>query len=384
MGDAEHSLDGMKSKSIIRLSKSSLGHAEKNAVMGVLDREFLGMGAEVQQFEAGLTEFFGRNTVCVSTGTGSLQLALQGCGIGMDDEVLVQSITYVASFQAISSVGAIPIACEVNPDTLTLDWQDAEKRLTERTKAVMPVHYSGGVGDLDKLYAFAQKYKLRVIEDAAHAFGTIYQGKRIGSFGDIVCFSFDGIKNITSGEGGCLVTNDQIVLQSVRDARLLGVEKDTDKRYKGQRSWEFDVSSQGWRYHMSNIMASIGIEQLKRFDEFASIRRNRARLYDSLFKDHPTIAPLNHNYDEVVPHIYVVRIRGSYDRLKLQEELLNNSIQTGIHYQPNHFLTYYRKQNAAPLSVTEAVYPQLLTLPLHADISEDEITFIATILKASV
>uniref|UniRef100_UPI0040473E4C DegT/DnrJ/EryC1/StrS family aminotransferase n=1 Tax=Polynucleobacter sp. TaxID=2029855 RepID=UPI0040473E4C len=374
-------MDGMKPKPIIRLSKSSLGLAEKVAVMGVLDREFLGMGVEVQQFENDLSEFFGRNAVCVSTGTASLQLALQGCRIGMNDEVLVQSLTYVASFQAISSVGAIPVACEVNPNTLTLDLKDAEKRLTEKTKAIMPVHYAGGVGELDKLYSLAQKYKLRVIEDAAHAFGTIYQGRKIGSNGDIVCFSFDGIKNITSGEGGCLVTDDQVVLQSARDARLLGVEKDTEERYKGNRSWKFDVSNQGWRYHMSNIMAAIGIQQLKRFDEFACIRRERAKLYDALLKDHPKIVPLNHNYEEVVPHIYVVRLIGSFDRSKLQEELLKNAIQTGIHYQPNHFLSYYRHQNTAPLTITESIYSQLLTLPLHADISEDDVNYIANVLK---
>lgn len=374
----------MKPKSIIRLSKSSLGLAEKIAVMGVLDREFLGMGKEVQQFEDALSEFFDRNAVCVSTGTASLQLALQGCGIGMNDEVLVQSLTYVASFQAISSVGATPVACEVNPNTLTLDWRDAEKRLTEKTKAIMPVHYAGGVGELDKLYTLAQKYKLRVIEDAAHAFGTIYQGRKIGSNGDIVCFSFDGIKNITSGEGGCLVTDDQVVLQSARDARLLGVEKDTEERYKGNRSWKFDVSNQGWRYHMSNIMAAIGIEQLKRFDEFACIRQERAKLYDVLLKDHPQIVPLNHDYEEVVPHIYVVRLIGSFDRSKLQEELLKNGIQTGIHYQPNHFLSYYRQQNTFPLPITESVYPHLLTLPLHADISEDDVNYIATVLKGSL
>ena len=246
----------MSASKLIRLSKSHIGDAEKKAVMGVFDREYLGMGAEVQQFEQGLSDFFGRPAVCVVNGTAALHLALQACGIGPGDQVLVQSLTYVASFQAISATGAIPVACEVNPATLTLDWRDAEKRMTSRTKAIMPVHYAGGVGALDEIYEFANKHGLRVIEDAAHAFGTIYQGKRVGGFGDIACFSFDGIKNITSGEGGCIVTSDPEVLQRVQDARLLGVEKDTQNRFSGQRSWEFDVSAQGWRYHMSNIMAA--------------------------------------------------------------------------------------------------------------------------------
>ena len=374
----------MKARSTIRLSKSCLGQEEKRAVMGVLDREFLGMGAEVQQFERELSQFFGREAVCVSTGTAALQLALQGCGIGVGDEVLVQSLTYVASFQAISSVGATPIACDLNPATLTIDWRDAEKRLTNKTKAIMLVHYSGGVGELDELYAFAQKNKLRVIEDAAHAFGTVYRGRRVGSFGDIACFSFDGIKNITSGEGGCLVANDQGVLRSVRDARLLGVENDTEKRYKSDRSWQFDVSSQGWRYHMSNIMAAIGIEQLKRFDEFAGIRRRRAKLYDALLKGHQKIVTLDHNYEEIVPHIYVVRLTGCSDRTQIQQKLLGNGIQTGIHYQPNHLLSYYRRQDIDPLPITETIYPQLLTLPLHAELSEDDVNYVASALRESL
>jgi dTDP-4-amino-4,6-dideoxygalactose transaminase len=350
-------MESLKPKKLIRLSKSCLGEAEKTAVRGVLDREFLGMGADVQEFEHALTEFFGRPVVCVVNGTAALQLALQACGIGEGDEVLVQSLTYVASFQAISATGATPIPCDINPDTLTLDWHDAEKRITSKTKALMPIHYSGGVGELDEIYTFARKHSLRVIEDAAHAFGTTYQGKRVGGFGDIACFSFDGIKNITSGEGGCIVTDDLNVLRKVQDARLLGVEKDTEKRYTGQRSWEFDVTSQGWRYHMSNIMAAIGIEQLKYFPERAKIRQRLACRYDELLCGNQYIQILPRDYVAVVPHIYVVRIIGMSNRKVLQDRLLELGIQTGIHYQPNHILSYYYDDLALQLPNTSSIYP---------------------------
>lgn len=366
---------------IIRLSKSCLGPAEKKAVMGVLDREFLGMGTEVQQFETLLTEFFGRQTVCVVNGTTALQLALQACGIGAGDEVLVPSLTYVASFQAISATGAKPIACDVDAKTYTLDWHHAEQCLSSRTKAVMPVHYGGGVGDIDGLYAFAARHHLRVIEDAAHAFGTTHRGKKIGGFGDIACFSFDGIKNITCGEGGCVVTDDPIILQRIQDARLLGVEKDTEKRYTGQRSWEFDVTAQGWRAHMSNIMAAIGIEQLSRCDEMATIRRDRAKLYDTLFYRDLQIQPLQHDYCSVVPHIYVVRISGLSDRKALQARLLQRGIQTGVHYQPNHLLSFYRDLAAPHLPVTESLYSEILTLPLHVELSESDVQRVCEALK---
>jgi len=362
---------------VIRLSKSCIGDAERRAVIGVLDREYLGMGAEVQQFEQALTEFFGRPAVCVVNGTAALHLALQACGIGRGDEVLVPSLTYVASFQAISATGATPIACDIDPDTLTLDWRDAEKRLSPNTKAVMPVHYSGGVGALDEIYAFAHKHGLRVIEDAAHAFGTVYHGKQVGGFGDIACFSFDGIKNITSGEGGCITASDEAVLQRIRDARLLGVEKDTEMRYSGGRSWEFQVRSQGWRFHMSNIMASIGLAQLQRSNEFSKKRRKLAISYDRLLSKYPRIKIINHDYRQIVPHIYVIRVSGLASKDELRSLLLAQNIQTGIHYMPNHWLDLYKKPPNYPnLSSTEQAYREILSLPLHADMTMKEVKYI--------
>lgn len=227
---------------MIRLSQSDVGEDEMQAVMKVLEKGFLGMGPEVQAFEQELTAFIGgaREVVCVNTGTASLHLAVQACGLGPGDEVLLPSLTYVASFQAVSATGATPVACDIDGDSLTLDPRDMEKRITPRTKAVMPVHYASGLGRLDEVYRIAQKHGLRVIEDAAHAFGCERNGERVGSFGDVACFSFDGIKNITSGEGGAVVTGDREVAERVRNARLLGVEKGTEQRFKGNRSWDFD------------------------------------------------------------------------------------------------------------------------------------------------
>jgi len=336
----------------------------------------LGMGVEVQQFEEELTKFFGRPAVCVVNGTAALHLALQAAGIGLGDEVLVQSLTYVSSFQAISATGAKPVACDVDAETLCLDWKDAEKRVTPNTKAIMPVHYAGGVGALNQIYAFAEKYGLRVIEDAAHAFGTEYQGKKVGGFGDIACFSFDGIKNITSGEGGCIVTEDEDVLQKVRDARLLGVEKDTEKRFSGGRSWYFEVTEQGWRYHMSNIMAAIGIEQLKRLPEIAKKRKLLATKYNELLQNIDQISFIEHNYNDVVPHIYAVQIHGLRNRRKLEEEMLNKGVQIGYHYYPNHHLSRYKRNNDRPLFVSESVTQELVSLPIHLDLNESDIELV--------
>ena len=361
---------------LIRLSKSCIGDAEKQAVMSVLDREYLGMGIEVQKFEKALSDFFNRPAICVVNGTAALHLAIQACKINYGDEVLVPSLTYIASFQAISATGATPIPCDIDKDTCLLDLNDAEKRITKQTKAIMPVHYTGGVGEMEYLYEFANKYNLRIIEDAAHAFGTIYNGKRVGSFGDISCFSFDGIKNMTSGEGGCIVTNDEDLLAEIQDSRLLGVTKDTENRYNNKRSWIFEVKNQGWRYHMSNIMAAIGMEQLKKFPKIAKKRQNLAKYYDHKFFNIREVVSLPRNYDEVVPHIYVVKIKSIKNKKLLQSKMLKKGIEIGFHYQPNHSLSYYKLNQTIPLRTSEDIWPQLITLPLHPDLSKDDIDFI--------
>jgi dTDP-4-amino-4,6-dideoxygalactose transaminase len=363
---------------MIRLSKSSIGKEETNSVSRVLEKEYLGMGEEVNLFESKLRRLFGRHVICVASGTAALQLSIQSCDIGIGDEILVQSLTYVASFQAITANGAKAIPCDVNLSTLTIDLEDAKRKLSTKTKAIMPVHYSGGVGNLDEIYKFANENNLRVIEDAAHAFGTKHNNKLIGSFGDVTCFSFDGIKNITCGEGGCLVTDDSEIIKMVKDSRLLGVVNDSERRYKGERSWDFEVDNQGWRYHMSNIMAAIGIEQLNRFPEFEIKRKRLSQLYDSLLNKIERIILIPHDYNFVTPHIYVIRINNLKSRKILQDTLLKEGIQTGVHYYPNHFLKYFSNNNRVILKNTEKIFPELLTLPLHPDLKEKDIYFIVS------
>jgi dTDP-4-amino-4,6-dideoxygalactose transaminase len=375
-------MDGITPKNNIRLSKSCIGEFEKKAVLDVLDNEFLGMGAEVKKFEDMLSSFFGRPAVCVSSGTAALQLSLQAAGIGPGDEVIVQSLTYVASFQAITAVGATPVPCDVDSDSLCMDLHDAKKKITKKTKALMPVHYSGGVGELNKIYKLAKENGLIVIEDAAHAFGTEYKGIRVGGFGDIACFSFDGIKNITSGEGGCIVADDLVFLMKIRDARLLGVKNDSEKRYSNKRSWDFNVSDQGWRYHMSNLMAAIGIEQLKRFTTFANKRRELSVHYTELLSDLRSVTLINHDYNNVVPHIYVVRFSSSLLRDKISKKLNENGIQTGLHYKPSHLLSLYKDSSNMPN--VEQAYSQLLTLPLHPDLKIEDVSLVCEIIYDNI
>ncbi|MFM6928223.1 MAG: DegT/DnrJ/EryC1/StrS family aminotransferase [Bdellovibrio sp.] len=357
---------------MIRLSRSIVGTEEIVRVTKVLNEGYLGMGTQVKEFEENLQAYIGgvAKVACVNTGTSALHLACQAIGLQDGDEVLVPSLTFVATYQAISATGATPVSCDVNSEDALLDLVDAEKRITSRTKALVYVHYASGFGDLDKVYAFARKYNLRIIEDAAHSFGGSYKGKKIGSFGDITCFSFDGIKNITSGEGGAVVSRDVEVMQRVQDARLLGVEKDTVKRFSGQRSWDFDVTAQGWRYHMSNIMAAIGLAQLERFEnEFAPVRRKYAQVYREKLSSCDQVHFLKHD-EGTVPHIMPILARSRRDELR--EYLISHGVESGIHYKPNHMLSFYKKDQQA-LPRTEKLYGELLTLPLHPGLSESDI-----------
>jgi dTDP-4-amino-4,6-dideoxygalactose transaminase len=360
---------------MIHISRSMVGAAELEA-MGRVMREdgYLGMGREVRAFEAELQAYLGgpdRSVICLNSGTAALHLAVQAV-TDPGDEVLVQSLTFVATFQAISAAGAVPVACEVYPETVTLDLEDAARRITPRTRAVMPVHYASNPGDLEAIYGFARRHGLRVIEDAAHAFGCTYQGSRIGSFGDLVCFSFDGLKNITSGEGGAVVTSDPQIIQAVQDARLLGVQRDTEKRYQGARSWEFDVQYQGYRYHLSNLFAAMGRVQLGRFEgELRPRRVALAQQYRAALVGALDLQLLHGDPGPIVPHIFPVRVLGGR-RDGLRQFLRDRGIETGIHYKPNHLLSFYGGGCEA-LPVTERLYEELLTLPLHPGMRDEEI-----------
>lgn len=366
---------------MIRLSRSYVGELELDAAAEVLKCGFLGMGPEVKEFENELSAYLqGATVACVNTGTAALHLALQALDIGPGDEVLVPTLTYVACFQAITAAGATPVACEVRDDDGLLDLGDAARRLTSRTRVVMPVHYTGYCGDLDAVYAFAMTHGLRVVEDAAHAFGGTYRGRRLGSFGDVVCFSFDGIKNITSGEGGAVVSADTQVIERVRDARLLGVERDSENRYRGERSWEFDVTSQGWRYHMSDLMAAIGRVQLRRLE--TELKPGRQRLmarYRQLLRGMMGLQLLDNDAEGVVPHIFTLRVLdGRRDAVRLALE--REGIQSGIHYKPNHLLTRFGAGSVS-LPVAERLYGELLSLPLHPAVTDADCLRVAAVLE---
>lgn len=272
-----------KQRFMIRLSSCHLEEDEKALARKAMDDEMLGMGLYVQQFEKSLDEFIGREVIAVSSGTAALHLACEAIKRFRPEknEVIVPSITYVACFQAIKCAGLIPVPCDIDLETGSICQKDLERKISPNTIGIMVVHYSGNPSANSFVYQIAAEKGIRVIEDAAHSFGSKYSDKVVGAVGDIVCFSFDGIKNITCGEGGAVVTSDPEVKRFVKSARLLGVDGDTSKRYSGDRSWSVSVEDLGWRYHMNNISAAIGIGQMSRITAMFKKRQELAHAYVS-------------------------------------------------------------------------------------------------------
>ena len=370
----------------LRLSRSIVGKAEAEAVAAVIEGSgYLGMGDEVRLFEEEIAAYLGVDkyqVTCVNTGTAALHLAVQAC-VPAGGEVLIPSLTFVASFQAALTAGAVPVACDVRLSDGLLDLADAAKRITPNTKAVMPVHYASNPALISEVYAFAKKYNLRVIEDAAHCFGCTYQGKPVGSSGDLVCFSFDGIKNITSGEGGAVVTANPEAGRLIKDARLLSVENDTEKRYQHARSWDFDVKQPGYRFHMGNLMAAIGRTQLKRLDgEFAPARKKLVALYRQKLANLPGIVLLDMDMTGIVPHIHPVRVLHGRKQ-ELIEKLQAQGIPTGMHYKPSHLLTLFGG-GKEHLPISEQLGQELLTLPLHPAVTQEDVDYICKSLKEAL
>jgi dTDP-4-amino-4,6-dideoxygalactose transaminase len=363
----------VQTATLIKVSQGCLGDEELAEVREAFAYGYFGHAAKVEEFEAALADYLGaEHVVATNTGTSALHLALDALGIGAGDEVIVPSLTFVAAFQAIKATGATPVACDVHPDTFLIDLEDAAARITPRTRALMPVHYAGSPCDLDALYALANRYGINVVEDAAHAFGSTYRGRRIGGFGTTTCFSFDSIKNITCGEGGAVACRDATLAQLMRRKRVLGIDRQPAPVASDRpAAMTFEVATAGFRYHMSNINAAIGLAQLRKVDAFIARRRAICRQYDAAFAGVAGIQTLRVNYDEAAPHLYVVRVKNGR-RDELMQFLRAEGIETGINYVPNHLHPYFH-QEGKPLPATEEAFAEMLTLPLHVGLEPGDV-----------
>lgn len=344
-------------------------------VTDAFDIGWLGMGATTKDFEERISDYLGlenRYVVATNTGTSALHIALRMAGIGAGDEVITASFNYVADHQAILTSGAKVVMCDIRDDNLGIDIASAESLITEKTKAIIPLHFSGIPCDQAGVFELARRYNLRVIEDAMHAFGTQIEGRKIGSYGDITCFSFDPVKIITSIDGGCVIVNTEAEREVLRNLRFLGVDKETSERYKNQRTWEYDVVSEGYRYHLTNIMASVGVSQIKRVDEFIRSRQLVCNRYSEAFSRIPGLRVLANNYDNISPFIYSIRVLDGR-RQDLIDHMRLSNIDCGVHFVPVHKHTHFLNMRRSEMPVTDQVCAEVLTLPLHTNMLPEHV-----------
>lgn len=367
---------------MIKVSRGCCGAEELAQVKEAFEYGYFGLAYKVEEFEKAIAEYLvtDRNVVATNTGTSALHLALATLGIGEGDEVILPSFTFVATAQTISETGATPVFCDVHPDTFLLDLEDVKRKITSRTKAIIPVHYAGRPCDMESLLKIKEDKGIRIIEDAAHAFGSFYKGKKIGSFGDITCFSFDSIKVMTCGEGGAIVSDDPVFADLAKQKRLLGIDRKTMhvKDWK-KRSWVYDVPSQGYRYHMSNINAAIGLAQIKKVNLFIARRREICHLYDKNLKGLSGIECMPASYDEITPFMYVIRVKNGR-RNELKTYLMEHDIESGISYIPCHHFSLYKECNAN-LPITDNIYEEILCLPIHYELKDEDVVMVSNTIK---
>lgn len=345
---------------------------DRKTVLNTLKRQLLTDGPVLRKFEKEFSALVGtKYAIGVSNATSALHLSLKALGIGKGDEVIMPDMTFVATASSVILAGATPVLADISDD-LNISPKSIENSLTARTKAILPVHFAGKACAMGEIKRIAKKNDLFVIEDCAHALGTKFNGRHVGAIGDVGCFSFYPTKNITTIEGGMIVTNSSRIAKYVQTARNHGIMKSLTQRYTKGKPWEYDVVDAGYNYRLDEIRSSLGLSQLKRLKNLNERRRQICRYYNNMFKDHDWIkTPIISENDSC--HLYILKIekRRRLDRDKLFKKLLKNGVQTSVHYKPLHRFSVIKQKAKIydELILSEKTYREIISLPLYPQLS---------------
>ncbi|GIP31278.1 DegT/DnrJ/EryC1/StrS aminotransferase family protein [Paenibacillus sp. J2TS4] len=359
----------------IPVLQPSIGQEEIDAVVEVLKSGWLGLGPKTEQFETEFAAYVGsRFMVALNSGTAALHLALEVLDIGPGDEVIVPSMTFVSTAHAVSYVGATPVFADVEKDTLNISLVDIERKITDRTKAIIVVHMAGHPCDMDAIHQLALSKGIKVVEDAAHACGAAYNGRLIGSISDITCFSFHAVKNLTCGEGGGITCNQEWMARKVREKRWVGISKDTWIRSSSERvyAWQYFVDKIGYKYHMNDIHAALGIVQLGKLNQLNGRRKEIASRYQQELSNISWLElPQEKTYAQSSWHLFQIKLENEQLRDKLIRHLQDHNIAPGVHYYPCHLHPYYLHLKASA-PVSSEIWKRLLTLPIHPNMTDED------------
>ena len=368
----------MPQREFIPFHKPAIGEDEIQSVVETLKSGWLTTGPKVKRFEEDFARYLGcGHAIAVNSGTAALHLALDAIGIKEGDDVIVPTMTFAATAEVVLYFRANPVLVDCEPETLNLDPKQIEAAITSKTKAIIPVHIAGQPCNMDEILKIAKKHDLKVIEDAAHALPAGCQGKKVGTIGDITCFSFYATKTITTGEGGMATTENPEWANRMRVMSLHGISLDAWDRYTDKGSWYYEIIRPGYKYNLTDIAAAIGIEQLKRCDEFWEARRRIAGHYHEAFADLPEIQipgclpDMQHAW-----HLYVIQL--NIERLKINRQdfikaLKGQNIGTSVHFIPLHLHPFYRDTfgyQPADFPQASAVFERIVSLPIYPGMTE--------------
>jgi perosamine synthetase len=369
---------------IIPFHHADVGEEEAQAAAEVIRSGWLTMGPKTIEFEKQFAAYVGaKHAVGVSSCTAALHLALDAIGLKQGDEVLVPTTTFTSTAEVVCYFKAKPVLVDVDAKTLCMDPVDAERRITEKTRAVIPVHYAGQPCDMDAIHAMAKRHGLRVIEDAAHALPASYHGIRVGAISELTAFSFYATKTLTTGEGGMVVTDNDDLAKRMRMMRLHGIGRDAWKRYSAAGSWFYEVLDSGFKYNLTDIQSAIGIVQLGKCDQMREARAKVAHRYSEAFAAERRLeVPTIMEGCETAWHIYPLRLNLeelSITRSEMIEKLKERGVGTSVHFIPLHMHPYYKNTygyREEDFPVASKQYQRYLSLPMFPGMTESQIDYV--------
>ena len=363
--------------------------SDKRAIETALKSNLLTDGPILRKFENEFCKFTGsKYAIGVSNATSALHLSLKSLGIGKGDEVIIPNITFVATANAVLYVDATPVLVDVNDYDINISIKSIEKSITKKTKAIIPVHFAGKSCDMLAIQKIAKKNNLKIIEDCAHALGTKFNKTHVGNFGKTGCFSFYPTKNLTTFEGGMVITNSKKIASKIRSMRNHGINKSLKERFSTGYPWDFDVSELGYNFRLDEIRSSLGLNQLKRLHKMNKLRQDASRYYKKQLKSINGIKLLDDpNLKNNSCHLFVIKILKNFimDRNLLFKYLLKNGIRTSVHYKPLNKFSFYKSKSKiySSLEVSEQLYSKILSLPLFPQITKRELDLVINAIKDS-
>lgn len=365
----------------IPFHRASLGEEEVRAVTEVIRSGWLTMGPETARFEHEFSEYVGaRHAVAVCSGTAALHLALMAAGVQAGDEVVVPTNTFTATAEAVGYTGARAVLADIDPLTMNLDAEDFSRRITAKTRAVIPVHLGGQPCDMDAIREVACRHNLHVIEDAAHALPSVYKSRHVGAISEFTCFSFYATKTLATGEGGMITTRNGIAAERMRVMRLHGIGRDAWKRHQSGESADYDVKEAGFKYNLSDLQAAIGMAQLEKSDAMCESRRAIAAGYSQAFESDAALEiPLEPPGTRSSWHLYILRLRLeqlSIDRNLFMQQLREKGIGCSVHFKPLHLHSYYQRQfgyKPGDFPRAEHEYQRCISLPIYPDLTHEQV-----------